>query len=522
MKTTLNLFVGLALLLVGVSLPAAELVTSTVTLTNLPTGNTNTITINGSTRTWTNAASSSPSTQIQTTNSVVNSATNLYLHLATYTPGAGFIISQTTASNVTIKSLPGVALTVSIAGLWASVSYVTNQTTNTFSVRVPITVENATNQTNIASLLVSALNLATNSLNTNAPALGNFLTKGASPRQTISGPVTFSSLSGTNSGLTNGVISGAVLVGTVSTGLVNYGAALRSEGTGGNSFQVGSNAQAIGSLSMAIGNGAVAGSLNSMAVGNASTATNINTTAVGYGAQATTNYATAVGTGAQASADNAVAVGEGVITSGSFGIGIGDGDTQASAYSSIALGRASVASAGSSIALGASSSAGYSNSVAIGGSATVTTTNQIRMGTSTEIVSVPGSLEVIGNSIGLTLTGTNRQSGIPVMRLETITSVAAGNNTVRATNAGVRVTGTPGASWTVASLAGIGVDGQSFEIYNDSGFTITIANESGFDGTAANRIRTMTGADHTGGTNGVYTFRYDGNRSRWILRTKNP
>ena len=57
---------------------------------------------------------------------------------------------------------------------------------------VPISVENATNQTNIASLLVKGISdSSTNAFATNSAALSNALVKGASPQQYVAGPVQF-------------------------------------------------------------------------------------------------------------------------------------------------------------------------------------------------------------------------------------------------------------------------------------------------------------------------------------------
>ncbi len=214
-------------------------------------------------------------------------------------------------------------MTVTIAGLWGSVVYSTNQLTNAIIVRVPFTTEDPGLRTNIAAGLVTALNLASNSIATNATALANFLSKGASPAQTVIGPVRFNSISGTNSGLTNGIISAATLVNPVATNFVNYGNALRSEGSGGNSFQVGSNALAIGNLSLAVGNSAVANGLRSTAVGVGASATNGDNVAIGTSAKAHTNFSVSIGSSANAYGAYDIAIGYIETVSGPWAIGIG-------------------------------------------------------------------------------------------------------------------------------------------------------------------------------------------------------
>jgi hypothetical protein len=92
---------------------------------------------------------------------------------------------------------------------------------STFTALYPLeNIVGETNRTNQASAFVDGLNAyATNRFNTNATALGNYLSKGASPLQTVTGPVQFYNVSGTNSGLTNGAIKGATLYDNVAVRL---------------------------------------------------------------------------------------------------------------------------------------------------------------------------------------------------------------------------------------------------------------------------------------------------------------
>ena len=83
----------------------------------------------------------------------------------------------------------------------------------------------------------------------------------------------------------------------------------------------------------------------------------------------------------------------------------------------------------------------------------------------------------------------------------------------------VRLSG-PTAAFSLGGLAA-GVDGQIFNIYNSTAFAMTIVNES-VSSTAANRFKTLTGADVTLRTGTSYaSFEYDGSDARWILTGTN-
>lgn len=147
----------------------ASVITGTITITNvsnLTGGSTNaeTITINADTRTWTNAVSS-PSTQIKSNSTVTGSINSLLNHAATY-PFTGLQLISTTASNITWRGASGGALVITLAPTnWGYATLVTNTITPAFVVRVPFSVEAATNRTNIASQLVADLRLySTNNL----------------------------------------------------------------------------------------------------------------------------------------------------------------------------------------------------------------------------------------------------------------------------------------------------------------------------------------------------------------------
>ena len=163
---------------------------------------------------------------------------------------------------------------------------------------------------------------------------------------------------------------------------------------------------------------------------------------------------------------------------------------------------------------------GFPNVIGIGTALLPGTSNVVSIGSSSQRVLFAGPVD--GATItNTTITGTNQWRGDIATPPLTITSAGAGNNTINATNRIIRVTGTPGAAWTVAAITS-GRDGREFRIYNDTGYAVTVANESAFNGDATTRIRTMSGADYVSGTNAVLRFFYDGTRSRWILESANP
>lgn len=107
---------------------AATRIDAWLTITNLPTGNTQSLTWNASSnRVWTNIVVSAAS-QIFATNNVGNARTNLKVQLDTYKFRSWHVISYGTNTNdVVISAGTNEPIAISIAGLWATVRYVTNQ-----------------------------------------------------------------------------------------------------------------------------------------------------------------------------------------------------------------------------------------------------------------------------------------------------------------------------------------------------------------------------------------------------------
>jgi len=479
----LLLALGLVWGMGATSASAVDLITATITITNAPTVNGQTITVNGNTRTWTNSVQIAGS-QILTNLTIGGSATNLFNQVANFPfSSPALVLGHSGSTGITLQSSPGGALAVTLSAGWGTVVLTTNTLTAAYAFRVPYTVEAAAQQTNIVSGAVAALdsNVTTNALHESAPAVQNLV--GITNAQTVTGAKTFSSvtgqwkgmvsnspaISGTVSALTNGVWTNPTLDHPITTNLVNYGGALRSPGSGLGSEQFGASAAALGA--------------NSIAVGAAAGATNAADSSVGNGALTSGEFASAFGAGALALADQ--------------GTGIGAGST---------------ASGTNSTAVGAFAFSGYKNSTALGYLSLATAASQLRLGTSSEHVSIPGPLSAMGNC-EVTF---NRYA---------ISSLANGNNLDLAvgTNTFIEVSGPTGA-FAILGIAG-GRDGKMVIILNQTGQNMTIACEGGAAGndpTAANRIITMTGADRATTGNGAAWLIYNGNSSRWICLHVDP
>lgn len=515
----------LGALLTATAAQAAELVTVTVTVTNAPIGNTNTLTVNGSTRTFTNDVSASPGTLIQQTNSRPYTATNILNHAGQYPFGNGFYVTQTTETNVTIRGTPGTTMSASIAGLWGTISFSTQTVfTPTYVVRVPYTNEATAVRTNIASGIAEYLNLSTNRIATNAAALEYYVHEGFGTQQVIRTSLQVTQLNGVVSALTNGYWTNAALDKPTATNVSVYGG-FQSLGSGSLSTLIGSNATASGIRSFAAGNTADASGDDSLAIGTFSVAGDM-ATAIGISAFAT-NSSVAVGNAAAAVRGNSVAINGSAAGANGFAV-LGE----VNADYGIALGAsADVETLGTnSLALGHGALVQYSNSVALGAFSAVTASNQIRLGTSLHDVSIPGTITSSGVaqfqggvSNFVSLSGsTNILRGDLSFPPTTSTSASVTNVLATGTNVILRITGTPGAAWTLAGISGPNRDGLFRILYNDTGFTLTIGNEAGTAPDASTRIRTMTGADVSTGTNAVCQFFYDGTRSRWVLISHNP
>jgi hypothetical protein len=515
-------------------LRAADRITATISVTNAPIGNTNKITINADTRSFTNSVTGSPGTLIQETNSIPWTATNLLAQLTTYRVSQFHFLGSSASTNVRVTGAVGEALTVTLAGGWGFVTYTTQTVSSpTFVVRVPMTVEQTSNRTHIASLLVTGMSdNSTNAFATNSTAVSNLLQKGIGPMQRVQSEVRFDGRTAVSSNFfaTNGFTANLTNINPVNTNLVNYGNAIRSEGIGGNSLQVGSNA--------------VAGSLRSAAFGVNSLATNTDSLAIGTEASATTNIATAIGNSALAIGYGSLAVGQGAVASNQFSTAIGQGafagyygtavgqgsiatnhqsiaigvGAEGQGTNSIAIGTEVGATGANSTAIGNSSTAAHNDSTAVGRSALTTTTNQIRLGTSSDTVSVPGIIDG-PTSTNATLRGTNVINGRIDFTSRANTALANGYNsgTVLGTNVYIKLSG-PSAAHTNVGFASA-VEGTWHKVQVDNpGLSYTLLNESGLEATPANRILTGIGALVNSTNNPVQIeLIYDTAAARWRL-----
>jgi trimeric autotransporter adhesin len=535
----------LAFLLLALAMPAfGQRVTLTVTVTNKAvTGDT--LVVNGVTRYFTNAQGSA--TFLTNLTSINATKTNVFKQIASY-PLTALTLTDggtNTGSASNQFRLSGTSISASLGGTWGYLTLSTQAGSSTFTMLYPVAnVVGETNRTNQSSDIVAGLNTyATNLLATNAGVLGNYLTKGASTQQVVVAPVQFNGTlrAGGAVALTNGFARAITNINPVTSNLVNYGQAIRSEGSGGNSLQVGSNATASGALSMAVGNGAVASAANATALGVGSTATNTDATAIGSAAIAG-EYGVAAGSGALATGTKATAIGWSANSPGNFSTAIGNGSGANEDYAiaiggglvdapnGIAIGNNAEAGAGTigSMAIGIGAFAGYSNSLALGpqdhagNAVATTTTNQLRLGTANHTVSIPGQLLVSGTQSNTTFTGTNLARGAWAYPRYDLTTLAAGNNLAVpvGTNRFVRVGSGPASAATIVGMVGGatsgGIDGQDVVLYNDSGFSLTLAVNS-VDPVPANRLNTPTATDVTIPDQGWAQFFYDGTDARWKL-----
>ena len=467
-----------------VSLPAADLVKVSITITNTPSA-AETLIVNGSTRTWV-ASVSTPASEILIGSDEIDSNDNLLEQLASTLFTSQMSLSELNPTNTTITFLPTATVTSSVTGTWATLAQTTNTTTTATVIRVPQTVEASAVRTNAMTLLVTGLeDYAQNLFSQSAGLLAEYV-----------------SLEGSQS-VSNKAVYASTFDDPITTNLVNNGNAISSPGTGTSSEQFGTGADASGWGSLSVGFGASSPDIVSVAIGTGANATNYAAVAFGYLASA-------------------------------------------HGGASMSIGNAALTQNTNSIAIGAAAQSSYDNAIAIGNAVTTTAADQIRLGGSSHDVVIPGTLTVtlgMTNSTlgGITMTDfsdgvwtdggatnlvvTNMTSHEALEMVGDIaynkadhTSLATGNN------AGIdfgevvfaKIASGPAGAFTINGIAN-GRDGKMYIVYNDSGQNMTIANESGVEGTAANRLVTMTGADVVTTGDSAMTIIYDSTQSRWIV-----
>ena len=480
----------LSILFIAFGLTAhAQFYTATISITNIPAGASSNLTINGTTRYWTNDVNNAPATSIMATNTTAMAATNLVNQLTKYPVSFFALLSQDTPTNVIIKSRT--ALTISLTAGWGTVTFVTNTTPTEVHFTLPITVHSATNQTNLATWAAESLEFSSTSLKMHWPIMAqvvgltnnnvlsgtNSLRDGGWTRASITNLTT---LSGTLGRTTNGYNTNGVFDSPILTNGVNRGNAFSSPGSGSGSEQFGAGAQATGPSSLAI-------------FGLASGVASI---AIGSGSESGGGNDIALGTGSASNATNGVAIGN-------------QANINVSAENGIAIGT------------GATVSSNDTNSIAIGYQAVTTETNQIMIASASGKVRIPGQLQVTGTQTNTTFTGTNIWQGDIAYARTNNTGLANGNNAGIVINdrTYLKLSG-PSAAFTINGIAG-GRDGRRILLQNSTTFTLTIANNSGTDPVDANRIYTGTGADVTStNTPGFVELIYDSATSRWGIISK--
>lgn len=467
----------------GAFAASTEIITAHITITNAPLGNTNTITYNATTRSWTNSVSSSPSTLIQQTNSIPYSVTNLWLQLGTY-PVSVIHRFTNTATAVSVVGGIGQAMTVSVTPGWATVAYQTNTVgLPNYVVRVPFNLEGLQDQTNIASGVLAIMDRTTNAFGTNWLSMSNFVT--LSTAQAVgnkiitnsllhlSGLTAATNISGEVTWFTNGQWTNGTLYAATARGL-------SVPGTGAQTIDIGStfSGGATNDLANAIGWNSLAGGYGSIAFG--------------HGAKVLTERGIAIGIAAKIN----LAANE-----GNYGMALG-GLTDVEADYGIALG------------YDANVSEYHTNSMAIGAQVTTTKTNQIQLGLSTHTTSIRGIAEVSRITAAHFNGAWTNQAKMSEPAFS-FTTLGNGNNIAISfgSNAFVRLDGSITIDSSICGIVG-GYDGVRYLVENNTGFGVTFAQNT-VDPTPANRIVNYTGTDYALVDGGFLELIYDAAESRW-------
>ena len=595
------LLCALALLPLRSALAADQIIECTVTVTNfsgIATNGSATLTVNGATRTATNNVAANPALYFLGTNSMLPAKTNLYNHIALYpfgSAGTRLTLINIGTNSFKLRGQLNQAIGASIAGSWGTVLFSTNTITNFTGVTVPLEYYSAAEATNIAYELTRFFTYASNAVAATAVGLSNHLNQFL--HQTASNKLFYASTNnagavqnarqitgtnialtnivlqwvgingvtnlsgtnilvtnvtlrhfklidgrpeGTNAGITNGYTVGLTNINSVSSNHINFGDALRSEGSGPNSLQIGSNATATALRAITVGNnstnsgqdGAIFGNETTNAAtygsvfGNRSSVSGLASGAFGSANQVSGPSSYALGQSIKLTNAQQVSIGYATVNSGDNTATVG-AQAQAADYAATAFGFQAQASKIFSLAVGPTANAVHSNSAAIGppdhtGTAVATTTtNQIVLGTANHSVYVPGVLSVpFFSNLTAMVGSTNRfpaGSDISFGR-SAITTVANGHNTINAgTNVYVDLTGSPTAPWTWGGITGGNRDGKLLKIRNSTGFPADILHNSGTEPTASLRISTPTTTNVTLNSSGWAEFLYDPSASRWQL-----
>ena len=580
---------------------ADQIIEATITVTNfsgIATNGTATLTVNGATRTATNNVAVNPALYFLGTNSMLPAKTNLYNHISLYpfgSAGTRLTLINIGTNSFKLRGQLNQPISASIAGSWGTALLSTNTITNFTGVTVPLEYYTAVEATNIAYELTRFFSFASNAVAAAATGLSNHLnqflhqtasnklfyasTNNAGAIQNarqltgtnvaltnvvvqwigLSGVTSFSGTNvlatnvtlrhfklidgrpeGTNAGITNGYTVGLTNINSVSSNHINFGDSLRSEGSGPNSLQIGSNANATALRAIVVGNNSTNSGQDGAAFGNETTNSATYGSLFGNRSSVSGLASGAFGSANHVSGAASYALGQAIKLTNAQQVSIGyattnSGDNtssmgaqaQAGDYAATAFGFQAQATKINSLALGPTASAAHSNSAAIGppdhtGTAVATTrTNQIVTGTAQQTLYVPGALSAENYSNLTAMVGsTNRfpaGSDISFGRFA-ITTVANGHNTLNVgTNVYIDLTGSPTAPWTWGGITGGNRDGKLLKVRNSTGWAADILHNSGTEPTASLRISTPTATSVPLQASGWAEFLYDPSASRWQL-----
>jgi hypothetical protein len=377
-----------------------------------------------------------PGTQILIGASIGANATNLYSHLAS-TPFASTTLVRSGTNAVRLIATDGTAVTASLTGTWGEITYATNATTSAKVLRIPLSIESASVQTNLATLLVEEVfntPLSQVAIGASSTVLANFVD--TSENQTVGGVKTFTGNnvhSGSSQRYEGGSVSNVtarvvkVPYATTYTGLWfydnggNLATAIVPDTLGIPSLyehviasDTFTTAHAVTPQDQHILNvlsgdyryGKFSGENSWTGTNTFSRITNstiVNSTITG------TTFSGTIGTLANGtitsptiqSGVNRVAAFQSYINSSS-NLELGSAaEVVSPSTSGVAVGENASVAADDGTALGSGATADYANSTAIGAGATTTAANQVRLGTSSEYVSAPNDVHVADNlSVG--------------------------------------------------------------------------------------------------------------------------
>lgn len=202
----------LALLLILAAFPAlaVDRITLSISITNNPIDG-NTLAVNSGTRTWkTNVTTAG--TQILIGSSIPDTTTNLFRHALAYPFSGPVSVIWVSTNQIKLVGEAGNAVSYSASGTWASFTTSTQAVTTLTTIRVPLSGETASVQTNNATQLVAGINSYSQTpLSDTATATANLVN--LAQTQTITGAKTFTNAAQVWSGgyATNAQIDAAKL-----------------------------------------------------------------------------------------------------------------------------------------------------------------------------------------------------------------------------------------------------------------------------------------------------------------------